>query len=122
MPAFDSAARSDTVDFQGEAEPETVNMVGPEAERASGRGSTARNAGTRRESSAMQDLQALSAELRRIDGRGYKAYKDILGAYRIEGGALFVDHVQADPFAAPSKRPGRMPPSSTCRPPLRPTR
>jgi len=39
----------------------------------------------------------------RIDGRGYKAYKGLAGAYRFEGGTLSIDHVQGDPFAAPSR-------------------
>jgi len=42
-------------------------------------------------------------ELRRIDGRGYKAYKAIRGSYRGEGFDLHVEHVQGDPFAAPSR-------------------
>ncbi|NOX38836.1 MAG: ABC-ATPase domain-containing protein [Calditrichaeota bacterium] len=41
--------------------------------------------------------------LHRIDGRGYKAYKDIQGAYRFARYTLFIDHVQGDPFASPSK-------------------
>ncbi|MDZ7799680.1 MAG: ABC-ATPase domain-containing protein [Trueperaceae bacterium] len=48
-------------------------------------------------------LADLAHELRRIDGKGYKAYKDVRGGWRFQGGTLFVDHVQADPFAAPSK-------------------
>jgi predicted ABC-class ATPase len=52
----------------------------------------------------MRDAEALRALLRRIDGRGYKAYKDIRGATRIDDRVtLFVDHVQGDPFAAPSR-------------------
>ncbi len=39
----------------------------------------------------------------RIDGRGYKAYRDIKGGYRFEAFELFIDHVQGDPFAAPSR-------------------
>ncbi len=46
----------------------------------------------------------LRAALRRIDGRGYKAYKSIAGSYQLEGGlTLHIDHVQGDPFAAPSR-------------------
>ena len=45
----------------------------------------------------------LARTLRRIDGRGYKAYKDIAGRYRFEGWTLALDHIQGDPFAAPSK-------------------
>lgn len=51
----------------------------------------------------MSDLQQLATTLRRIDGRGYKAYKDLQGRYVFEGGELFVDYVQGDPFASPSK-------------------
>jgi len=45
----------------------------------------------------------LRETLRRIDGRGYKAYKDIRGRYRFPGFELSIDHVQGDPFAAPSR-------------------
>jgi predicted ABC-class ATPase len=41
--------------------------------------------------------------LSRIDGRGYKAYRDIRGAFDFGPLVLHVDHVQGDPFAAPSK-------------------
>jgi len=51
----------------------------------------------------MRDLEDLRKTLERIDGKGYKAYRDILGSYAFEGGRIIVDHVQADPFAAPSK-------------------
>ena len=40
---------------------------------------------------------------RRIDGRGYKAYREIKGAYAFGNFSLCIDHVQADPFAAPSR-------------------
>ena len=41
--------------------------------------------------------------LHRIDGRGYKAYRDIRGSFDLdhEGLTLHIDHVQSDPFAAP---------------------
>ncbi len=51
----------------------------------------------------MRNLDDLNGILARIDGRGYKAYKDIQGEYAFEGGFLYVDHVQGDPFASPSK-------------------
>jgi len=51
----------------------------------------------------MADMKALEQDLERIDGRGYKAYKDIAGEYRFPRFRLRVDHVQADPFAAPSR-------------------
>ncbi|HHY47397.1 MAG TPA: ABC-ATPase domain-containing protein [Firmicutes bacterium] len=47
--------------------------------------------------------QDLASILRRIDGRGYKAYQDIRGEYTFPGFRLYVDHVQADPFAPPSR-------------------
>lgn len=46
------------------------------------------------------DLETI---LRRIDGRGYKAYRAIRGTYDLGGFRLSVDHVQGDPFAAPSR-------------------
>ena len=51
----------------------------------------------------MAGLQDLRDVLRRIDGRGYKAYRDVEGRYEERSLVLFVDHVQADPFAAPSR-------------------
>jgi predicted ABC-class ATPase len=51
----------------------------------------------------MTDERALRDLLGKIDGRGYKAYKEIAGEYRFDEMELFVDHVQGDPFAAPSK-------------------
>ena len=41
--------------------------------------------------------------LTRLDGKGYKAYKDIKGAYDYINFTLFIDHVQGDPFASPSR-------------------
>ena len=54
-------------------------------------------------SKQVADRQQLSATLRRIDGKGYKAFKDIQGRYRFDGFELAVDHVQGDPFGAPSR-------------------
>ena len=48
-------------------------------------------------------LKNLRRILSRIDGRGYKAYREIRGAFDFGPVALHVDHVQGDPFAAPSK-------------------
>ena len=55
---------------------------------------------------AVDDLRNILA---RIDGRGYKAYKDLQGAYAFPGFTLFIDHVQGDPFASPSKIRVRVP-------------
>jgi predicted ABC-class ATPase len=48
-------------------------------------------------------MKGLERKLLAIDGRGYKAYKEIRGRYRGEGFTLIVDHVQGDPYAAPSR-------------------
>jgi predicted ABC-class ATPase len=53
--------------------------------------------------------EELRRRLRRIDGRGYKAYKEIRGSYEIGDLELHVDHVQGDPFAAPSLVRARLP-------------
>ncbi|MCP4035878.1 MAG: ABC-ATPase domain-containing protein [bacterium] len=45
----------------------------------------------------------LERDCLRLDGRGYPAYKDLQGAYTFDRFTLHVDHVQGDPFAAPSK-------------------
>lgn len=57
----------------------------------------------------MQSSEKLRGILSRIDGRGYKAYKDIEGAYDFGPFSVHVDHVQGDPFAAPSKLRLRVP-------------
>jgi len=38
-----------------------------------------------------------------IDGKGYGAYKEIQGRYDFGEYILFIDHVQGDPFASPSR-------------------
>lgn len=49
---------------------------------------------------SQNDLKSL---LEKIDHRGYPAYKELRGAYSFQGYVLSIDHVQGDPFAAPSK-------------------
>ena len=49
---------------------------------------------------AASDLRNL---LRQIDHKGYPAYKDTRGCYTFGTWQLSIDHVQGDPFAAPSK-------------------
>ncbi|MCF7958456.1 MAG: ABC-ATPase domain-containing protein [Phycisphaerae bacterium] len=51
----------------------------------------------------MKNRDDLLDLLKRIDGRGYKAYKDIKDRYDFEQFELIIDHVQGDPFALPSK-------------------
>ena len=49
-----------------------------------------------------KDKIELKKLLNHIDGRGYKAYKDIKGIYDFGSFILIIDHVQSDPFAPPS--------------------
>ncbi len=51
----------------------------------------------------MRELAVLRSELRRIDGRGYRAYRDLGDSYGTPDYELHIDHVQGDPFAAPSR-------------------
>ncbi|HEX7063522.1 MAG TPA: ABC-ATPase domain-containing protein [Bacillales bacterium] len=48
-------------------------------------------------------MNELKRHLSRIDGKGYKAYKDIRGKYDFGDYRLAIDYVQGDPFASPSK-------------------
>jgi len=57
----------------------------------------------------MLTFSDLRNTLTRLDGRGYKAYKDLAGAFTYTDFTLFIDHVQGDPFAAPSKVRVRVP-------------
>ncbi len=54
-------------------------------------------------------LDDLRAALHRIDGRGYKAYRDVRGRWEQPDLVLCIDHVQGDPFAAPSRLRLRVP-------------
>jgi predicted ABC-class ATPase len=54
-------------------------------------------------------MNRLKERLNRIHGRGYKAYKDIRGDYDWPDYTLFVDLVQGDPFASPSRVRVRVP-------------
>jgi len=51
----------------------------------------------------MSDESRLIGLLNRIDGRAYPAYRDAVGEWDMGGFSLFIDHVQGDPFAAPSR-------------------
>ncbi len=57
----------------------------------------------------MRTVDDLRTILARIDGRGYKAYRDLQGAYAYPQFTLFIDYVQGDPFASPSKIRVRVP-------------
>ena len=51
----------------------------------------------------MQTSEDLKTLLARIDRRSYPAYKDTRGAWQFPRYVLSIDHVQGDPFAAPSR-------------------
>lgn len=51
----------------------------------------------------MRDLNYLRKEINSINGKGYKAYKSLEGEYDFNDYILHIDHVQGDPFAAPSR-------------------
>ena len=51
----------------------------------------------------MQTANELRTLLARIDRKSYPAYKDTRGAYQFPLYVLSIDHVQGDPFAAPSR-------------------
>lgn len=51
----------------------------------------------------MNTSTQLQAALRQIDHKGYPAYKQLRGQYRFPEFVLNIEHVQGDPFAAPSK-------------------
>lgn len=48
-------------------------------------------------------MERLRAALRRIDGKGYKAYKAIKGIYEFGDYTISIDHVQGDPYALASR-------------------
>jgi predicted ABC-class ATPase len=70
----------------------------------------------------MRNVADLEQTLGHIDGRGYKAYREIRGAWSFPHFQLHVDHVQGDPFAAPSRLRAIVPaevtrlPQEECRP------
>jgi predicted ABC-class ATPase len=51
----------------------------------------------------MQSQEDLKKILARIDGQGYGAYRDIEGTYDYGDFLMFIDHVQGDPFASPTR-------------------
>lgn len=50
----------------------------------------------------MQSSRDLENQLKSIDHKSYPSYKSLRGSYQFDGYALHIDHVQGDPFAAPS--------------------
>lgn len=51
----------------------------------------------------MKTSSELDRQLKSIDHRGYPAYKDLKGIYDFGDYFFSIDHVQGDPFAAPSR-------------------
>ena len=51
----------------------------------------------------MRTASELREQLKRIDYRSYPAYKELRGQYDFGDYILSIDHVQGDPFAAPSR-------------------
>ncbi len=49
-------------------------------------------------------MERLKRIISMIDGKGYKAYRDVKGKYELSPQLyFFIDHVQGDPFATPSR-------------------
>lgn len=57
----------------------------------------------------MKTIDELKRILSKIDGRGYKAYKEIEGEYDFKNFYLYIDHAQSDPFAPMSRVRIRVP-------------
>jgi predicted ABC-class ATPase len=58
---------------------------------------------------AVRGENELRGILGRIDGRGYSAYRELSGSFRLGALELAIDHVQPDPFAPPSRVRLRVP-------------
>ena len=57
----------------------------------------------------MNSIEDLRRELLFLDGKGYGAYKSVRGTYGGGWYQIYIDHVQADPFAPPSRARIRVP-------------
>lgn len=55
------------------------------------------------------DSSGLKQKLQKIDGRGYKSYRDLAGSYDFPRFTLFIDYIQGDPYASPSRMRVRVP-------------
>lgn len=51
----------------------------------------------------MKNSEMLKRDLDKIDGKSYRAYKDLERQYDFKNYTLSIDHVQGDPFASPSR-------------------
>ena len=59
---------------------------------------------------------SLRDQLKALDGQGYKAYKSLEGSYAFADFTLYIDYVQGDPFAAPSRVRVVIPQAVACLP------
>lgn len=57
----------------------------------------------------MRMLNDLKGALVALDGKSYRAYRDVKGEWEGSGYTLSIDHVQGDPFAVPSRVRVRIP-------------
>ncbi|MEX2466016.1 MAG: ABC-ATPase domain-containing protein [Gemmatimonadota bacterium] len=60
-----------------------------------------------------RDANELRDRIARMDGASYKRYRELRGAWRFRDFTLHVDHVQGDPYAAPSPVRVELPPGTT---------
>ena len=58
---------------------------------------------------ACRSAEELDSVFRRIDGRPYPAYRDLEGSFAFEDFQLFIDKVQSDAYAPPSRVRARVP-------------
>ncbi|NOZ13209.1 MAG: ABC-ATPase domain-containing protein [Acidobacteria bacterium] len=61
----------------------------------------------------MRTATELKEQIQRINGKGYKAYKQLEDIFKFNKFTLFADHIQGDPYAAPSAFRARIPLSET---------
>lgn len=64
----------------------------------------------------MRESTALTSLLQTLDGKGYGAYKQLKETWSFPGFLLHVDHVQGDPFAAPTRLRVEVPPETAALP------
>ncbi|KGG79765.1 ABC transporter ATPase [Caloranaerobacter azorensis H53214] len=51
----------------------------------------------------MKDKEFLRKRINQLNNKGYKLYKEIQGEYDFDDFILYIDYVQGDPFASPSR-------------------
>ena len=61
-------------------------------------------------------MNDLAQRIQTLDGKSYGAYKSLRGEWRFPDFTLVIDHVQGDPFAAPSRLRAILPPETAALP------